>query len=481
MNSGVDRMLLLRAGIDTYQEPVVYLNADSAVCRSEGFAAQTRIGVEVGGRRILATLNVVKNVGWLPENSAALSEAAWRRLAPQPHETAMFSHADSPESAHLVRAKIYGDQLDRDAYRLIMRDTLDGALADVEIASFLVACAARHMSTDEIAQLTMAMVDVGERLNWNTRGVLDKHCVGGLAGNRTTPIVVAIVAACGGLIPKTSSRAITSPSGTADAMEMLAPVSLSLTAMRRVVEREGGCIVWGGSVGLSPADDALIRVERVLDFDSDAQLVASVLSKKLAAGANHVLLDLPVGPTAKIRSSKSARTLGAKLTEVGAALGLNVRLHLSDGSQPVGRGIGPALEARDVLAVLANSPLAPLDLRERALDLAGSLLEMHGMAAGSGRARAQCVLDDGSAERKFNAICEAQGGRREPPMAPHKATIPAAHAGTLTAIDNRLLSRLAKTGRRTARPGRWPRTTCAPGRDSRARRPTHDPARRDRR
>lgn len=444
MNSVTQRLFLMRAGIDTYQEPVVYLSADSAVCRSEGFAAQTRIWVEVGNRRIVATLNVVTGGNWLPDNFAALSESAWRRLAPRPDETAAFSHADAPESASLVRSKIFGDQLDRGGFRLIMRDAIDGALADVELAAFLAACAAGPMSCDEIAQLTLAMVDVGERLHWDSPRVLDKHCVGGLAGNRTTPIAVAIVAACGGLIPKTSSRAITSPSGTADAMETLAPVNLTLPAMRQVVEREGGCIVWGGSVGLSPADDALIRVERVLDFDSESQLIASVLSKKLAAGASHILLDMPVGPAAKIRSAKAARALSAKLAEVGAAVGLNVGLHLSDGSQPVGRGIGPALEARDVLAVLARSADAPNDLRERALDVAGLLLELDGLAPGTGRARARIALDDGSAERKFEAICDAQGGRRQPPRAAHTATIAASHAGTVKSIDNRFLSRLAK-------------------------------------
>jgi thymidine phosphorylase len=444
LNSVNQRMFLMRAGIDTYQEPVVYLSADSAVCRSEGFAAQTRVWVEVGNRRIVATLNVVSRSCWLPDNFAALSESAWRRLEPQPDETAVFSHADAPESARLIRSKVYGDQLDRGGFRLIMRDAIDGSLADVELATFLAACAARRMSADEIAQLTLAMVDVGERLHWDSRRVLDKHCVGGLAGNRTTPIVVAIVAACGGLIPKTSSRAITSPSGTADAMETLAPVNLSLAAMRSVVDREGGCVVWGGSVGLSPADDALIRVERVLDFDSDAQLIASVLSKKLAAGATHVLLDMPVGPAAKIRSEKAARALSGKLMEVGTAVGLSVRLHLSDGSQPVGRGIGPALEARDVLAVLARAPDAPRDLQERALDLAGQILEFDGTPAGTGRARAERALQDGSAERKFAAICEAQGGRREPPRAAHSSPILASHAGTVSNIDNRILSRLAK-------------------------------------
>jgi putative thymidine phosphorylase len=344
--------------------------------------------------------DVVTGADWLPPDCAALSEAAWQRLQPQPNETATFSHADSPESARLIRSKVYGEVLDRSAFRLIMRDAINGVLADVEIASFLTACAARPMSSSEITALTLAMVDAGTRLDWGARNVLDKHCIGGLAGNRTTPIVVAIVAACGGLIPKTSSRAITSPAGTADAMETLAPVALNLAATRAVVEREGGCIVWGGSVGLSPADDVLIRTERVLDFDSDAQLVASVLSKKLAAGSTSVLLDLPVGPSAKLRSDRAAKQLGENLTAVGAAVGLHVRLHVSDGTQPVGRGIGPALEARDVIDVLACSPAAPRDLRDRALDLAALLLEINGARAGTGRMQATQVLDDGARAAK---------------------------------------------------------------------------------
>jgi thymidine phosphorylase len=438
------RMRLVRAHVDTYQEPVVYMRADCPVCRSEGFEAQARVWVEVGTRRIIATLNVVTDGGWFERGSAALSESAWIRLQPLPNEWASFSHADSPESARLIRTKVYGGSLERSDYRAIMRDAIDGALTDVELAAFLAASAARPMSPSEITQLTLAMVDVGERLRWGASSVLDKHCIGGLAGNRTTPIVVAIVSACGGLIPKTSSRAITSPAGTADVMETLAPVNLSLAATQRVVDREGGCVVWGGSVGLSPADDVLIRTEKLLDFDSDAQVVASVLSKKLAAGSTHVLLDLPVGPTAKIRSEEAARRLGASMMQVGAAIGLNVRLHFSDGRQPVGRGIGPALEARDVLAVLSRSAAAPADLRERALDLAGLLLEINATSNESGRARAERALNDGSAERKFEAICESQGGRREPPRATHTAVLAAAQTGTVTAIDNRLLSRLAK-------------------------------------
>ena len=433
---------VVRAGIDTYQEPVVYMREDCHVCRSEGYEAQARIEVTVGDRSVIATLNVVSD-GWLLANQAGLSEAAWERLNPAPGAFASTSHPDPVGSMKHVRARIYGGRLSRSDYLDIMRDCVAGRLSGLEISAFLTACASRALDLEETVALTGAMVDVGERISWNAPLVLDKHCIGGLPGNRTSPIVVAIIAACGFLIPKSSSRAITSPAGTADTMATLTPVELSLAEMRRVVEREGGCLVWGGSVALSPADDILIRVERPLDFDSDAQLVASVLSKKIAAGATHVLLDLPVGPNAKLRSEESARLLGHRMQAVATTFGLNAIVHIADGTQPVGNGIGPALEARDVLAVLAGLPGAPTDLRQRAIDLAGHLLDMAGVRE-DGRALATQTLDSGRALRKFEAICEAQGGRRTPPQSQYREPIVAPESGVVASIDTRKLARLAK-------------------------------------
>jgi thymidine phosphorylase len=275
--------------------------------------------------------------------------------------------------------------------------------------------------------------------------VLDKHSVGGVPGNRTTMIVVPIVTALGCLMPKTSSRSITSPAGTADTMETLAPVALDLAAMRAVVAREGGCVVWGGALALSPADDVLIRVERPLELDAEGQLVASVISKKAAAGATDVLIDLPVGETAKIRSAAAAEQLAAHLEAVGEAVGLRVQTIVTDGTQPVGRGVGPALEARDVLAVLRGEPSAPADLRERAVLLAGRVLEMSpGIAPGTGAALAESALADGRAWRKFQAICAAQGGLREPPVAAHRHPVATPSAGLIARIDTRRLARAAK-------------------------------------
>lgn len=435
---------LRRLGIDTYQEPVLYMHKDCPVCHSEGFEAHSRVQISVNGHAIVATLNVVHG-DFLAPDEAGVSEAAWRLLGVREGTHVSLHHPAPLESLGHLRGKVYGRRLTEAALRAVIEDVAAGRYSDLQLAAFVTACAGERLDLEETIALTRAMVDVGERMDWGPGAVMDKHCVGGLPGNRTTMIIVPIVAACGLRMPKTSSRAITSPAGTADSMETVAPVDLDVPSIRRVVERTGGCVVWGGSVRLSPADDILIRVERPLDLDSQGQLVASVLSKKLAAGSTHVLIDMPVGPTAKVRSAAAAQQLGHQLEQVAAAMRLQVRVVQTDGSAPVGRGIGPALEARDVLAVLRREAGAPADLAARGLALAGQLLEFGGAAApGQGLALASSVLREGLAWQKFQEICEAQGGMRTPPVAPHRMDFVAAVSGCVVAIDNRRLARIAK-------------------------------------
>jgi thymidine phosphorylase len=433
-----------RLGIDTLRESIVYMRADCHVCRAEGFRAQARVEVRADGKRIIATLNVVTS-DLLHRDEIGLSDAAWQLLSVPDGTEVTLAHSLPVESMSDVRSKLYGNRLERPALQRIVRDIADGRYSELEISSFIGACAGDRLDLEETIALTQAMVDAGTRIRWQAAQVMDKHCVGGLPGNRTTLIVVPIVAAYGLVMPKTSSRAITSPSGTADTMETLAPVALDLQQMRRVVETEGACIAWGGAIQLSPADDILIGVERALDLDSEGQLIASVLSKKAAAGATDVVLDIPVGPTAKVRSAEAAQSLAQRLVIAGRAVGLDVRTLLSDGTQPVGRGIGPALEARDVLAVLTRAPDAPADLRERSLRIAGAVIECaSGVQAGNGASMAAAILDDGRAWRKFQAICAAQGGMRQPPRAEHHHTVLASRSGTVVRFDNRRLARVAK-------------------------------------
>ncbi len=433
-----------RLGLLSQDEALVFMRADCAVCRSEGLMARSHVLISAGENEVIATLYQT-NDSWLGMNETGLSEAAWARLRVKDGDPIRVRHPPPLDSLADVRRRIYGGRLDARAFKGVINDIVNGRYVDIHVATFIAACSAMSLDLSEIKHLTNAMVEAGERLSWQAPCVIDKHSVGGLPGNRTTPIVVAIAASAGLLMPKTSSRAITSPSGTADTMETLAPVDLSLEAMRRVVEREGACIVWGGAMRLSPADDLLIRVERALEIDTEGQLIASVLSKKIAAGATHLVLDLPVGATAKVRTHDAAAELTRHLEAVAADFGIKTQIVLTDGNQPVGRRIGPALEALDVIAVLQNAADAPHDLRDRALQLAGAALELAGEAPpGMGRSSAEEILCDGRAWAKFQRICEAQGGMREPPRAPLTQVMECPHSGYVAHINNRKLARLAK-------------------------------------
>ena len=444
MDATSDTLQLVRLGIDTQQELVVFVPVNCFIYKSEGFEAATQIVVSLNNQSIVATLNIIKS-DILKRCEASLSESAWDRIGAQEGDLIRLSHIPLLSSFSYVRSKIHGNKLTQHEFQAIINDIVAGKYSNTHIASFITACGDANLSTNEIIELTQAMTQSGEQLHWNVPVVIDKHSVGGIPGNRTTPIVVAILAAAGLTIPKTSSRAITSPAGTADTIETMTRVNLSATEIQEVVAQAGGCMVWGGALRLSPADDILIRVERVLDLDPMGQMIASVLSKKAAIGATHVLIDIPVGPTAKVRSTPDFLKLEHYFFRVGKALGLKVLSLKSDGSQPVGIGIGPSLEAKDILAVLENEHTAPVDLKEKALTLASTLMEFSGeVPVGMGLELARHHLETGAALRKFIAICNAQGGFKRPASAPLTVDICATSGGIVTVINNRNLAKVAK-------------------------------------
>lgn len=444
MNEHPSSLRLKSLGINTYNEPVVYMREDCYICQSEGFEAQSRVQVTLDGRSLIATLNTVES-DLLAHDEASLSHYAWDFLKAKVGDNIILSHPQPLDSLSYIRSKLYGNTLNADEINQIIQDILAGQLSDIHISMFLSGTVGNRLNKQEICDLTRAMIQTGQRIKWPSPFIVDKHCVGGLPGNRTTLIIVPIVAAFGLTIPKTSSRAITSPAGTADTMEIFAPVNLDINMIKKVVEQENGCIVWGGSVALSPADDLLIRIERTMNLDSEGQMIASILSKKIAAGSTHIVIDMPIGLTAKVRSIENAELLKKLLESIGAAFSVQIRVIFSDGSQPVGRGIGPALEAKDVLAVLSCDPSAPHHLRSRALTLAGEIIEFSpDVKKGQGKAIATALLNSGKALQKFEAICRAQGGMFEIPTAPYQHTIRSTVSGKILSIDNRQIARLAK-------------------------------------
>ncbi|MCW5734407.1 MAG: thymidine phosphorylase family protein [Enhydrobacter sp.] len=434
-----------RLGIDTCHETVAFLARRCPLYRAQEFVALARIEISGGGRRIVATLNIVDDESIMAADELGLSSLAHRQLGLPDGTPVEIAQAAPPASLDHVRAKIDGAVLPPEAYHEIVRDLAAHRYSKMEIAAFLVA-ASRFTTAPEVLSMTRAMAAVGGRLNWDSDVIVDKHCIGGIPGNRTSMIVVPIVAAHGLKIPKTSSRAITSPAGTADTMEVLAQVDLGADAMREIVAAENGCLVWGGHANLSPADDVLISVERPLSIDTPEQMVASILSKKLAAGSTHLVLDLPVGPTAKLRHQDSFVRLRKLFEYIADQVGIQAAVLRTDGSQPVGRGIGPWLEARDVLQVLEGDPAAPRDLREHALLLAGHILEFDpALRGGRGIARARELLENGAALARMRRIMAAQG---PPPAAAalgaRSHDVAAPRDGVVTAIDCLRLSRVAR-------------------------------------
>ncbi len=437
---------LRRLGIDTYRENVAYLHRECKLYRAEGFQALSKVEICANNRRMLAVLNVVDDDNIVSPEDLGLSEEAFVKLNLEEGHMVSIEHAEPPESMNAVRRKIAGQRLSQHDFSRIISDITDRRYSKTEISAFLVASGQTDMDRDEVFYLTRAMLEVGERLDWNESLVVDKHCIGGIPGNRTSMLVVPIVAAHGMLIPKTSSRAITSPAGTADTMEVMANVDLDIKRLHDIVRKHRACLAWGGKAHLSPADDIMIAVERPLGIDSIGQMVASILSKKLAAGSTHLLIDIPVGPTAKVRHMRQAQSLRKLFEFVGDQLGIHLEVIITDGRQPIGHGIGPVLEAQDVMAVMQNSPDMSNDLRQKSLRLAGRVLEFDpDVRGGRGYAIARDILDSGRALDMMNTLIDAQGVQAEKfELGQLSFDVVSPTNGVIVNIDNFQMARIAR-------------------------------------
>lgn len=349
---------------------------------------------------------------------------------------------ERPQSIDFIKKKLNGMELSKKELDMIVGDIVKNKLSETEMTYFVSGCYTRGLNMKESAFLADSIVEHGDELDLGEKVVLDKHCVGGIAGNRTTPVVVSIIAAAGFKMPKTSSRSITSAAGTSDTVEVVAPVTLSIEKIREVVKKTNGCMAWGGAVNIAGADDKLIRIRHPLSIDPEGMLLASIMAKKKAVGSTHVLIDIPYGPGAKHKTKREAAELGKKFTGIGRLLGIKINTVFTDGSQPIGNGIGPALEMMDVISVLKGN--GPTDLREKSILLATKMLEM--VKVKDAHKKVQYILDSGLAYSKFKEIVIAQGGRKhfKIPKAKHFFTIEAEHDGAVKAIDNRLMNKIAR-------------------------------------
>lgn len=420
--------------------PVAMLNEDTA--EKLGVRIRDRISIKVDSRELDTIVDTIGK--FIGKNEIAVSAEIKKRLGLRRGQMLDIALAENPVSLNYIKKKLNNHQLSQKEIKEIITDIVNNSLSEAEIALFVSGMYKFGMTMKETIFLIKAILENGSVLDFKNKLVVDKHCIGGIAGNRTTPIIVSICASTGLIMPKNSSRAITSAAGTADVIESVADVEFSVSELKKIIKKTGACMVWGGGLKLVPADSMIIQVEKMVSIDPEAMLLASIMSKKLSVGSDYILIDIPYGKNAKV-DYKHALKLKKKFEYLGKYFKKHLKVVLTDGSQPIGNGIGPVLEIIDVLKVLRREN-SPMDLEEKSLFLAGEILEMTGKAKkGQGKNLAFEILESGKAYQKFLEIIKAQNGNlNRIKLAKYNKTICAKRNCSIAEIHNKKINTMAR-------------------------------------
>jgi AMP phosphorylase len=440
---GTERMKLKVKYYDLdSSEPTVLLHDDD--CIEIGVKENDRVKI-VNGKGMARAL--VSRSDTLVEKGTIMMPGNLMKITgSEEGDTVDVDYASAPESVRTIRKKMDGLALTDDEIHGVVMDILENKLSKIEVSAWLTALYINGMNIDEIADFASSMVDTGERIIFDRKPVFDFHSMGGVPGNKVTPIVVSIVAAAGLMLPKTSSRAISSACGTSDFVETFCDVALSAERLKDIGERVGGTLAWGGAINLAPVDDIVIKIEHPLGINPRPQMLASILSKKMAIGAEYLLMDIPMGAGTKVPDIETARAYARDFMDLGEKLGMHIECAITYADQPVGNAIGPNLEARECIRILEGDP-HPASVAEKACDLAGIILEMGGIREGKTRARE--LLASGAAMKKFREIVKAQGGDydiKSDDLKPgkFKTEIKSTKSGYVHAIRNKDIVAIAK-------------------------------------
>ncbi|NMB79476.1 MAG: AMP phosphorylase [Methanomicrobiales archaeon] len=426
----------------------VLLNRQDA--RSFGVMNGDRIQVinSKNGVSVAAAVETTSTI--IPAGTVGIYRITNERLHLEDEASVEVREAGRPASLDFIKKKMDGGKLSKEETLTVVKDIVSDDISAAELTAFITASYINPFDMDEIEYLTRSMVETGEQIKFASRPIVDKHSIGGVPGNKISFLVVPIIAASGLKIPKTSSRAITGAGGTADLMEVLAFVEFSASEVQRMTEKIGGCIVWGGATNIAPADDKIIVQEYPFKIDARGQMLASVMAKKFAVGANLVVIDIPVGQHTKVATMQDGRKMAREFIELGERLGMKVECALTYGDIPVGRSIGPKLEVIEALRVLEGAS-EPNSFIQKSLSLAGIALEMAGKAPrGSGVSVAHELLVKGKALEKFRQMIEIQGGDptvKSTDIVPgeHQYVVNSPSSGYVIEMNNRSLISLART------------------------------------
>ncbi|MDD4556092.1 MAG: thymidine phosphorylase [Alphaproteobacteria bacterium] len=436
-------LVLKHLPISSFNENVAYIHKDCVAYNTEEIKALSKIEVHGGAKNIYAFLQVTDSEKLVKPNELALNDEAFQQINLPEGANVSLTAASNPPSLNSIKRKVMGNIISSSEYGSIINDIIAHRYSNMDIASFLVASGS-FMSAPEVLSLTEAMI--GDKLiKWDNENiVVDHHSFGGVPGNKTDLIITPIVAAYGLPIPKTASRSLTSCAGVADTMSVLCNVDIDENSFKNNVRENRGAIASYTQLDISPACRIISSVERQIGITSLEHIASSILSIKIAAGVTHLLLDIPVGVNARLRTTGEAMRIRKLMEYIGDMLGIHVDVVITDGSEPIGNGIGAVLEARDVMKVLRNKDDAPEDLREKSLFLAGRILEFDPkLRGGHGYQVAKEILMSGRALEAMNKIIHSQGKSSQPQLGHLTRDIVAENSGVIEKIDT---SRINKIG-----------------------------------
>ncbi len=439
--------------INSFNENIAYLHKDCVAYKLEDIKFMTKVEIHGGAKPIYAFLNIVDDENLVSPEQLALNTEAFSLLNLPEGSNITLALTPPPPSISSIKRKIAGNILSPAEYSGIIADIANRRYSNMDIASFLVASGS-FMTPPEVLALTEALVG-NQVINWDNEGiVVDHHCLGGIPGNKTDIIITAIVAAYGLPIPKTASRSLSSCAGVADTMSVLANVDLDETLLKKLIRENRGALVCHSGLQIAMANRLISSVERQIGITQQQHLVASILAIKIAMGITHLVIDIPVGPNSRIKSTQDAMRLRKLIEYVGDQMGIEVDAVITDGSEPIGNGIGAVLEARDVMKVLRNKDDAPQDLREKSLFLAGRIIDFDPkLRGGQGYFVAKEILNSGRALESMNRIIHAQGKAPQPTLGHLTRDIVAAESGYVESIDNTRINRIGVLAGASQNPG----------------------------
>lgn len=431
----------------TGSRKTILLNHKTGI--DEGIQPGVRLQLKSPKKDLEAVVKVEITEQLVSHYEVGLDSTLYDELGIEDSEIVGLDLLPQPKSLTAIQRKLLKNELNYEEIKSVLDDIVSGKLGEIE-AAYFASCGFNPGFTDEeLYLLTKAMAESGDTMTWPYEKVIDKHSIGGLAGKGITPIIISIISSLGIVMPNTSTRSITAPAGTTDVMEVFCNMEFSKEDIQELIKKNNACMVWGGGLDLAPADEALIEIEKPLGIELHDKFIVSILAKKVAIGLTHYVLDIPCGPDTKVQNPNDVQEIREKFEKLSKRFGIKVKVLTRQALGPDGRGIGPNLEAKDLLKVLTRAEDRFIPLEDISLNLAGELLELaEEVEAGTGYQKALEILNSGQAYEKFKKIIAAQGGNpdikpEDIPVGEVVFEVKADKSGMVKDIENKVIKEVS--------------------------------------